>query len=123
MSASITQHVFCNRDGVPYRSFRSAFDRAVQKAELGDLPFHDLRHVFASRLIMNGVDFPTVKGLPGHKVIAMTLHYTYLSSDHKRQAAQTLELSTAKVPAIFTTRCLSQSSSSSQLAEIAPVPR
>jgi integrase len=56
MSASTTQQVFCTRDGVPYRSFHRAFDRVVQKAGLTDLTFHDLRHVFASRLIMNGVD-------------------------------------------------------------------
>jgi integrase len=123
MSESMTQHVFCNRDGVPYRSFRSAFDRAVQTAGLGDLTFHDLRHVFASRLIMNGVDLPTVKELLGHKVIAMTLRYTHLSSDHKRQAVQTLEPSVAKVPAIFTTRRASQASSSSQVIEISSVPR
>lgn len=51
--------VFCNRDGMPYRSFRSAFERAVQKAEIKDFTFHDLRHTFASRLVMAGVDLPT----------------------------------------------------------------
>ena len=121
MSASSAQHVFCNYDGVPYRSFRSAFDRAVQKAGLTNLTFHDLRHVFASRLIMHGVDLPTVKELLGHKVMAMT--FTHLSSDHQRQAVRTLEQSAKKVPAIFTTRHASQGDSLSQPIEIASVPR
>ena len=50
--------VFRNRDGAPYRSFRTAFERAVQKAHIPDFTFHDLRHTFASRLVMAGVDLP-----------------------------------------------------------------
>lgn len=123
MSASTIQRVFCTRDGVPYRSFCSAFERAVHKARLTDLTFHDLRRVFASRLIMNGVDLPTVKELLGHKVIAMALRSTHLTRHHKRQAVRTLEQSAAKVPAIFTTQHASQDSPLSQVIEIASVPR
>jgi integrase len=61
------ERVFCNREGTPYRSFRSAFERAVRKAEIKDFTFHDLRHTFASRLVMAGVDLPTVKELLGHR--------------------------------------------------------
>jgi len=95
--------VFCNYKGTPYRSFRSAFERAVCKAGLEDFTFHDLRHTFASRLVMAGVDLPTVKELMGHKDITMTLRYTHLSSDHKQRAVRTLEQFGDKVPAIFTT--------------------
>jgi len=76
--------VFCNRTGAPYRSFRTAFENAVRKAHILDFTFHDLRHTFASRLVMAGVDLPTVKELMGHKNISMTLRYTHLSSDHKQ---------------------------------------
>jgi integrase len=95
--------VFCNREGTPYRSFRSAFERAVRKAEVKDLTFHDLRHTFASRLVMAGVDLPTVKELLGHRDISMTMRYTHLSSDHKQTAMGKLEQFAAQVPAIFTT--------------------
>ena len=77
--------VFCNRNGTPYKSFRSAFEKAVRKAGLADFTFHDLRHTFASRLVMSGVDLPTVKELLGHKDISMTLRYTHLSTDHKQR--------------------------------------
>ena len=87
------------------------------------MTFHDLRHVFASRLIMNGVDLPTVKELLGHKTIAMTLRYTHLSSDHKMQAVTTLEQSAEKVPAISTTQHARQDRSLSQVIEISSVPR
>ena len=91
--------VFCNRGGTPYRSFRTAFERAMRLAGIADFTFHDLRHTFASRLVMAGVDLPTVRELLGHKDITMTLRYTHLSSSHKQAAVKTLE----KVPAIFTT--------------------
>lgn len=86
-----TGPVFLNRNGTPYRSFRTAFKRAVQAAEISDCVFHSLRHTFASRLFMSGVDLPTVKELMGHKNISMTLRYSHLSSDHKRNAVGRLE--------------------------------
>jgi integrase len=92
--------VFCNRRGAQYgRSFRPTFERAVGKAGISNFRFHDLRHTFASRLVMAGVDLPTVKELLGHKDISMTMRYAHLSSDHKRTAVKTLE----RVSAIFTT--------------------
>src|SRR5215831_15634874 len=66
MTRLATEHVFCNLRGEPYRSFRTAFERAVRKAGLEDFTFHNLRHTFASRLIMRGADLPTVKELLGH---------------------------------------------------------
>jgi hypothetical protein len=50
-----------------------------------------VRHTFASRLVMAGVDLPTVQNLMRHKDISMTLHYTHLSSDHKQRAVRALE--------------------------------
>jgi integrase len=93
------ERVFCSRQGTPYRSFRTAFERAVRKAGIQDFTFHDLRHTFASRLVMLGVDLPTVKELLGHKDITMTMRYAHLSAAHKQAAVKKLE----KVPPIFTT--------------------
>ena len=91
ITSTATGSVFCSRKGAPYRSFRTAFERAVRRVVIPDFTFHDLRHTFASRLVMSGVDLPTVKVLMGHKDSALTLRYTHLSSDHKRSAVRTLE--------------------------------
>lgn len=88
---------------MPYQSFRTAFERVVRQAGLGDFTFHDLRHTFASRLVMAGVDLLTVKALMGHKDISMTLRYTHLSSDHKQRAVRCAGAVWRKIPAIFTT--------------------
>jgi integrase len=82
--------VFRNRTGKPYRSVRTAFDTAVKRSEINDFTFHDLRHTFASRLVMGGVDLATVKELMGHKEITMTLRYTHLSDSHKQRAVEIL---------------------------------
>ena len=66
------EQVFCNRQGTPYRSFHTAFERAIRKAGVQNFTFHDLPHTFASRLVMAGVDLPTIKELLGHKDIIMT---------------------------------------------------
>ena len=82
--------IFRNRLGKPYRSVNTAFCNAVKRAEINDFNFHDLRHTFASRLVMSGVDLPTVKELMGHKDITMTLRYSHLSDDHKQRAVEIL---------------------------------
>jgi len=91
MSTATDGPVFRTRTGEPYRSFRTAFTHAVRQASRVDFTFHDLRHTFASRLVMSGVDLPTVQELMGHKDISMILRYTHLSSDHKQRAVRALE--------------------------------
>jgi len=82
--------VFCHRQGTLYRSFRTALERAVRKAGVGDFTLHDLRHTLASRLVIVGGHLPTIQDLMGHKNISMTLRSTHLSSDHKQRAVHVL---------------------------------
>jgi site-specific recombinase XerD len=54
-----------------------------------------LRHTFASRLIMAGVDLKTVQELMGHKSITMTARYAHLSPEHRAAALEKLCPATA----------------------------
>ncbi|HEX3033610.1 MAG TPA: integrase, partial [Thermodesulfobacteriota bacterium] len=70
------------------------FTRAVRKSGVAKCTFHDLRHTFATRLIMAGVDLVTVKELLGHKDINMTMRYSHPTPDHKREAVSRLKVGT-----------------------------
>lgn len=85
------EHVFSRHTGEITRSVRTAFNNAVRRAELNDLRFHDLRHTFASKLVMAGVDILTVKELLGHKTISMTMRYSHLTQEHKKKAVYAID--------------------------------
>jgi site-specific recombinase XerD len=54
-----------------------------------DFTFHDLRHCFGSHLGMAGTNQKAMMELMGHKDPKMTLRYTHLSVENKRQAVRT----------------------------------
>jgi len=65
--------VFDPEGGYSIRSLRSTFGRALRKAEIEDFTFHDIRHTFASHLVMSGVNLLTVKELKG--IIGTQVHH------------------------------------------------
>jgi integrase len=85
-----SQYVFCNKNGKPYTDVRKSFYTALKKSDIVNFRFHDLRHTFASQLVMSGIDLNTVRELLGHKSIEMTLRYSHLSPDHKKRAVDIL---------------------------------
>ncbi len=74
--------VFSKQDGTPYGNWRKAYEQALKRTGIKDFRFHDLRHTFASYLVMAGVDIRTVQVLMGHKTIQMTMRYSHLSQSH-----------------------------------------
>jgi len=72
--------------GQQCKDVKGSFGTALDKAGIKDFRFHDLRHTFASHLVMAGVDIVTVKELLGHKKLEMTMRYISLSPNVKKQA-------------------------------------
>ena len=74
---------FLNRDGKPWKSWRTAFRKAPKDAVLHGPRFHDLRHCFGSYL---GINNTNPKEMMGHRRPEMAMRYTHLSFEYKWQA-------------------------------------
>jgi site-specific recombinase XerD len=70
---------------------RRWFELVLKDAKVANFSWHCLRHTFASRLVMAGVDLRTVQELLGHKVIAMTVRYAHLAPKHTLAAVERLD--------------------------------
>jgi integrase len=86
-----SDYVFCNKEGKAYADVKKSFKTAVKKAGIQDFRFHDLRHSFASRLVSKGASLKAVQELLGHKEIRMTLRYSHLADDHKKDVVRLLD--------------------------------
>lgn len=83
--------------GKPYQSVKRSFITACKKSGITDFHFHDLRHTFASQLVMSGVDITTVSRLLGHKSLTMTLRYSHLAPNHLQSAVNMLNITSRAV--------------------------
>ena len=61
---------------------RSAFKYAMERAEVKDFHWHDLRHCTASYLAMNGASLAEIAEILGHKTLSMVKRYAHLSDGH-----------------------------------------
>lgn len=92
--AGDSAYVILNRNkagrgvGQPPDSAESWFNRAVAKAGLNDVCWHILRHTFASRAVMAGLDLRTVADLLGHRTLAMVMRYAHLAPQHRLEASE-----------------------------------
>jgi integrase len=79
------------RQRVNFHTLRWAFEKAIEKAQIEDFRFHDLRHTFASRLAQQGVDPYTIQKLMGHKTFTTTQRYAHHYSESLRSGIKALE--------------------------------
>ncbi len=65
--------------------------RVLKRAGLPKVRFHDLRHMFATLALQNGVDIKTVSGMLGHYSAGFTLDtYTHVTTLAKGEAANAM---------------------------------
>jgi len=86
------------KDGKPLGWIELSFHNALKKSGIEDFKIHDMRHTFASNLVMAGIDLMTVKELLGHKSIEMTMRYAHLAPEHKMRAVNILDQVLSRSP-------------------------
>ncbi len=67
------------------------FGGVLEKAEIENFKFHDLRHTFATRLAQSGIDIYKTAKLLGHEDIRMTQKYTHHCPESLRYGVEILE--------------------------------
>ena len=89
-------YVFCSPNGAPltpdmvkHRFWRARDASGADPA----LYFHQLRHSFASQLVIAGVPLPVVQKLLGHSEIKMTMRYAHLAPGATKSAVEKLSFS------------------------------
>jgi len=82
--------VFMGEHGIPLERPRYWWDATVAEAMLENFHWHDLRHTFASRCVMAGVDLRTLAQLLGHRTLQMVMRYSHLSQSHELAAVERL---------------------------------
>jgi len=82
--------VFPGKDGKSFNNTKKAWAGVLKVAQIKAFRWHDLRHHFASKLVMAAVDLNTVRELLGHSDIKITLRYAHLAPEHKAAAVARL---------------------------------
>lgn len=81
--------VFPNpKNGQRLDNLNTSWEGVLEDADIKKFRWHDMRHHFASKLVMAGVDLNTVRDLLGHSDIKMTLRYAHLAPEIKQQAVE-----------------------------------
>jgi len=86
-----SHYVFPGQNGKPLTDIKKSWGSVLTRAKITNFRFHDLRHHFASQLVMAGVDLNTIRELLGHRDYSSTLRYAHLAPRFLAEAVAKLK--------------------------------
>lgn len=84
-------YVFTYKHKPVTRCNNHAWRKALNRANIQDFRWHDLRHTWASWHVQNGTSLQELQQLGGWSSFDMVLRYAHLSSEHLRHAAERVQ--------------------------------
>lgn len=78
------------------KAHRIWWHRCLEEAQVCDFRWYNLRHTFASRLVMGGVDILRVNKLLRHKTLQVAMRYAHLSDKALDDAIERLAAGVTK---------------------------
>jgi integrase len=88
-------YVFAHAEGAnagrAVKDLKKGFRTAIVSAGIHDFRWHDLRHTFASWLVMRGASLRAVAELLGHQTLQMTMRYAHLSPGYLSDEVRLLD--------------------------------
>jgi site-specific recombinase XerD len=76
--------------GGELNNVKKSWANLLRDARINNFRWHDMRHDFASKLVMKGIDLNTVRELMGHADMKMTMRYAHLAPSSKLRAVEVL---------------------------------
>ena len=84
--------MFTERDpNLNYYALDAAFEKALEEADIQNFHWHDMRHTFASRMMMKGKSLLSVSRLLRHGNIKMTMRYAHLDPMYLQDTVDCLD--------------------------------
>lgn len=91
LATSNSEYVFINSaTNKPYVDIKNAFSTVLEKANIKNFRFHDLRHTVATRMVESGADLLVVQEILGHDNIQTTMRYAHPVPENKKRAINCL---------------------------------
>lgn len=83
-----SEYVFTYKGKPVARTSTKAWYKGLERAEISDFRWHDLRHTWASWHVQNGTSLQELQELGGWSCYEMVLRYAHLSAEHLKTASE-----------------------------------
>ena len=87
----ISEYVVVKEDGTRYVNFMKQWKKLIEKAKIGKVTPHVLRHTWATALVRAGVDLMTVKELGRWSDLKLVTRYSHIDATHRTREIHRLE--------------------------------
>ena len=89
-SQSKSNRLVFSNNGEPFDNVNTSWKALLKRAKIADFRWHDMRHDYASQLVIRNVPIEKVSKLLGHADIKTTQRYAHLSNKSLADAVEVL---------------------------------